>query len=319
MLGVFLDRETMAPRDLDFSPLSRSLPQWRWYRSTDADQVRERIAGAEVVVVNKVVLDASSLASSASLRLVCVAATGTNNVDLEAAARRDVTVCNVRGYATATVSQHVFAMVLALSTRLVDYARAVRRGHWQACEQFCFLDYPIRELAGKTLGIVGYGELGQAVARLGEAFGMKVLIAARPGATAAPGRYALGHLLPRVDVLSLHCPLTPHTRGLIGVDELSLMKRDALLINTARGGIVDELALVQALRGQTIGGAGIDVLSTEPPVAGNPLLVDDLPNLIVTPHVAWGSREARQRVIELVAGNINAFLAGRPRNVVACA
>jgi glycerate dehydrogenase len=203
-----------------------------------------------------------------------------------------------------------------LSTRLLDYQQAVRRGHWQACEQFCFLDYPIREIAGKTLGIVGYGGLGQAVARLGEAFGMEVLIAARPGTPPAAERYALAWLLPRVDVLSLHCPLTPETRGLIGVDELALMKRDALLINTARGGIVDELALAHALRSGSIGGAGIDVLTSEPPVAGNPLLAGDIPNLMVTPHVAWASREARQRIVELVAHNISGFLVGYPRNVV---
>ena len=316
MLGVFLDRDTMGPGDLDFSPLTRTLAQWRWYPKTAPQDVGQRIDGAEVVVVNKVVLDAPCLARSEALQLVCVAATGTNNVDLEAAARLNVTVCNVRGYGTATVAQHVFALVLALSTHLFDYQQAVRRGRWQACEQFCFLDYPIRELAGKTLGIVGYGDLGRAVARIGEAFGMEVLIAARPGRQATRERYALASLLPRVDVLSLHCPLTPQTRGLIGGDELALMKRDALLINTARGGIVDELALVDALRSGRIGGAGIDVLTSEPPVSGNPLLVSDIPNLLVTPHVAWGSREARQRIVALVAQNISDFLAGHPRNVV---
>lgn len=267
-------------------------------------------------MTNKVALDRAVLTSAPSLRLICIAATGTNHVDLNAAREQGIAVANVVRYATPAVVQHVFALILALTTRLPEYQRAVASGTWQQQERFCLMDYPIRELAGRTLGILGYGELGQAVARVAEAFGMQVLVAQRPGGKAREGRVALDQLLPQVDVLSLHCPLTDTTRGLIGARELELMRHDALLINTARGGIVDESALAEALRRGTIGGAGVDVLSTEPPREGNPLLPPDIPNLIVTPHIAWASREARQRVVEEIATNIEAFMAGIARNRV---
>lgn len=305
--------------DLDRAPLERALPGWRWYRVEDPEPVEARLAGAEVAVTNKVVIDAARLERSAAegLRLVCVAATGTNNVDLEAARAAGVAVANVVGYATPAVVQHVFALVLALSTRLLDYRAAVAAGRWSASARFCLLDYPVREIAGKTLGVAGYGELGRGVARVAEAFGMEVLIAERRGRTPRPGRLALEALLPRVDVLTLHCPLTPETRGLIGAAELALMRPDALLVNTARGGIVDEAALANALRAGRLGGAGVDVLGREPPSADHPLLAADLPNLIVTPHTAWASREARQRVFEEIARNIEAFRDGAARNRVA--
>jgi glycerate dehydrogenase len=314
--GVFLDRGSMGDDELDFSSFSRALPRWDYYRATPPEQVAVRIATAHVVVTNKVVLDAAALAAAQQLRLVCVTATGTNNIDVEAARRLGITVCNVPGYATAAVAQLVFAMLLNLYTRLPDYQRAVLDGRWAASEQFCLLDYPIRELAGKVMGIVGYGELGRAVARLAAAFGMEVLIAQRAGGDGPADRVPLPALLPRVDVLTLHCPLTPETRGMIGDRELSLMKPAAVLINTARGGLVDEAALARALRRGVIAGAGVDVLTREPPAAGNPLLAPDIPNLIVTPHIAWASREARQRLVEEVARNIRAFLRGRPRNRV---
>jgi glycerate dehydrogenase len=189
-------------------------------------------------------------------------------------------------------------------------------GRWQQARQFCLLDYPIRELKGKTLGIIGYGELGQSVAGIAQAFGMKILVAQRPGGAAQADRVPLDTLLPQVDILSLHCPLTPATQGLIGARELALMKHDAVLINTARGGIVDEQALVETLRAGHLGGAGVDVLTEEPPVNGNPLLAADIPNLIVTPHSAWASRETRQRVVHEVVANIRAFLHGAPRSLV---
>ena len=270
-----------------------------------------------MVVTNKVVLDRDTLAGAEDLRLVCIAATGTNNVDLAAARELGIAVTNVARYATPAVVQHVFALILALTTRLPDYQRAVAAGAWQRHDAFCLLDHPIRELAGRTLGIVGFGELGQAVARVADAFGMSVLIAQRPGGPPQAGRLPLDALLPRVDVLSLHCPLTDATRGLIGARELGLMRRDALLINTARGGLVDEAALAAALRGGDLGGAGVDVLTREPPAEGNPLLAADIPHLIVTPHTAWASREARQRLLDEVAANIAAFLAGQTRNRVA--
>jgi glycerate dehydrogenase len=316
MLGVFLDADSVTIGDLDLGQLEGVVSRWRSYPATEPDQVHERIADASVVVSNKVMLDEAALRRAPGLRLVCIAATGTNNIDLEAARRLDITVCNVRGYAGPAVAQHVFTLVLALSTRLLDYDRAVREGRWQRSTRFCLLDYPIRELAGKTFGVVGYGDLGQATCRLAEAFDMRVLIAQRPGGPAQEGRVPLPDLLPRADVLSLHCPLTAETRGLIGAAELARMKRDALLINTARGGIVDEPALAEALRAGHIGGAGIDVLSVEPPKDDNPLLAPDIPNLIVTPHTAWATREARQRVVDQVVENIRAYLAGTPRNVV---
>lgn len=316
MLGVFLDRDTVDRGDLDPAALLGALPDWRLYTFTRPEQLAERLAEATVAVSNKVRLDAAAFAAAPQLRLVCVAATGTNNVDLDAAQCHGVTVCNVRGYATPAVVQHVYALILALTTRLPEYRRDVAAGRWQASPYFCLLDHPIRELAGRALGIVGYGELGSAVARVAAAFGMSVLIAQRAGGAAQAGRLALTDLLPRVDVLSLHCPLTPLTRGLIGAQELALMKPDALLINTARGGLVDEAALADALRDGRLGGAGIDVLSEEPPRHDNPLLATDIPNLLVTPHIAWASREARQRVIDAIAENIRAFLAGTPVNVV---
>jgi glycerate dehydrogenase len=314
--GVLLDLASIDQGDLDLSALDRVCGTWRSYPQTEPTQTLQHLGDAQIAVTNKVALDRAVLTSARSLRLVCIAATGTNNVDLNAARELGIAVANVVRYATPAVVQHVFALILALTTRLPEYQRAVASGAWQQHDRFCLMDYPIRELAGRTLGILGYGELGQAVARVAEAFGLQVLIAQRPGGAAREGRLALEQLLPRVDVLSLHCPLTDDTRGLIGARELGLMRRDALLINTARGGIVDELALAEALRRGTIGGAGIDVLSTEPPRAGNPLLASDIPNLIVTPHIAWASREARQRVVQEIAANIEAFLAGRARNRV---
>lgn len=316
MLGVFLDRDTVDRGDLDLGPLLRALPDWRLHDFSRPAQVGEHLAGARVALTNKVLLNAATLATAPALRLICVAATGTNNVDLEAAHRHGVTVCNVRGYATPAVVQHVFALVLALTTRLFDYQRDVAAGRWQDSPYFCLLDHPIRELAGRSIGIVGYGELGRAVANAATAFGMGVLVAQSRVGAAQTSRLPLDEVLARADVLSLHTPLTPETRGMIGAPQLALMKPDALLINTARGGLVDEQALADALRAGRLGGAGIDVLAEEPPRADNPLLAAAIPNLIVTPHIAWASREARQRVVNEIAANIQAFLAGTPRNVV---
>jgi glycerate dehydrogenase len=317
MLGVFLDRDSLDRNDLDFSGLDRVLPNWRYYPSTTPAEVAARIEEAEVVISNKVVLDAAAIHQAPRLKLIGVAATGVNHVDLDAAAAQGIIVCNCRGYGTAAVVQHVFALLLALYTRWPDYQQAVRDGRWQHASQFCLLDFPIRELAGKTLGIIGYGELGQGVARVAEALGMRVLVAQRPGTVdAIEERVPLPVLLPQVDVLSLHCPLTPETRGLIGAWELALMRRDAILINTARGGLVDEALLADALRRGALGGAVVDVLSLEPPVNGNPLLASDIPNLIVTPHCAWGSRESRQRLVGQLAENIESWLDGAPVRVV---
>lgn len=316
--AVFLDRDSLDIGDLDMQALERATGGLQSWGATRPDQVRERIGDAECVIVNKVVLDAELLADCPSLRLICVVATGTNNIDLEAARARGITVVNCRGYGTASLSQHVLTLILALTRNLLPFVEAVRNGRWQAAEQFCLLDYPIGELEGRTLLIVGHGELGGAVAHLGELLGMHVRIAERPGATGArPGRVLLAEALPAADVVSLHCPLTAETRDLIDADALARMKPTALLINTARGGIVDEQALAEALRRGEIAGAGVDVLSSEPPREGNPLLAPDIPNLLVTPHCAWGSRTARQRVVDQTVENIEAWRRGDPVRVVA--
>lgn len=317
MHGVILDADSLGP-GLDLARLRGQFDSQDWHGHTAPDETADRIREADVVITNKVVLDADAFSTARRLRLVCVAATGVNNVDLAAAREHGVTVCNATGYGTPSVVQHTFALILALATRLPDYQAAVRAGEWSRSPFFCLLDFPIMELAGKTLGIIGYGTLGQGVARIARAFDMDVEIAARPGATEIPAdRVAVEDLLERADVLTLHCPLTDETRGLIGRAELERMKPDALLVNTARGGIVDEAALADALRAGTIGGAGMDVLTREPPRDGNPLLAEDIPNLIVTPHSAWGSLEARQRLVEQVADRIADFRSGKPGNVVA--
>lgn len=317
MLGVFLDIDSVHPADIDLSQLKRRLPQWQLYPTTTAAQVAERIAGAQVVVSNKAPVSAAAIAAAAGLQLICIAATGTNNVDLAAARARGIPVCNVTGYASPAVVQHVFALVLALTTRLAEHRRSAHDGTWSGSPHFCVLDYPIRELAGKTFGVLGFGELGRSVAQVAEAFGMRVIVAQRPGAGACAGRVPLANFLASADVVSLHLPLADNTRGLIDAGALARMKPDALLINTARGGIVDEAALLEALQAGRLGGAGIDVLDREPPPPDWPLLQADLPRLIVTPHVAWASREARQRLVDQVAENIHAFTRGEPRNRVA--
>lgn len=319
MKGVFLDFDTISVRDdIDTAPL-RDLPgvNWAFHGATPPGELAARIEGCELVVVNKVVFDADTLAHAAgTLKLIVIAATGTNNVDLDAARRHGITVCNVRGYGTPSVVQHVWALILALTTQLPSYMAAVAEGRWQRHPQFCILDFPIRELNGLELGIVGYGTLGRGVAEVAPAFGMNVLVAQRPGGEPRDDRLPLPELLERADILSLHCPLTPETRDLIGRRELRAMKPNALLINTARGGIVDEAALVEALRVGEIGGAGFDVLTEEPPAGGNVLLDAGLPNLIITPHTAWASRESRQRVVDIVGDNIRAWFGGEPANVV---
>jgi len=310
MRGCFLDAGSMGP-SLDWTPLEDALDAWQWHHNSDASNVAERLAGVEIAVTNKVVLDAETIAGADALQLICVAATGVNNVDGAAAAARGIPVINVTGYATPAVSQHVLALMLAHATRWHRYDAAVKNGDWAAGEFFCLLDYPIEELAGQTLGLVGHGELGQAVARLAEAFGMTVLIAERPGAThIRDGRTEIGDLFERADVISLHCPLTPETENLIDAAALARMKPGVFIVNTARGAIIDGDALIAALREQRIGGAGLDVLDQEPPPADHALTDPGIPNLIVTPHSAWGSRGARQRMLEGVTANIGAFLAG---------
>ncbi len=310
--AVFLDHASLDLGDLDLTPLRNCFTDLKLYEQTAPGEVIERLQGAQVVISNKVPLNAKVFAACPELKLVLVAATGTNPIDLEAAREHGVAVCNCQGYGTPSVAQHSLMLLLALATRLPDYQRDVRAGRWQQASQFCLLDHPIVELHGKTLGLLGHGELGSAVARLAEAFGMRVLLGQLPGRPAREDRLPLHQLLPQVDALSLHCPLNEHTRNLIGATELRLMKPQAFLINTARGGLVDEQALADALRAGHLGGAACDVLTQEPPKDGNPLLAADIPRLIITPHSAWGSREARQRIVGQLSENAMAFRCGAP-------
>ncbi len=315
MQAVFLDFATVSRGDLDLGRLTSVLPRLVLHEVSREADIPARIAGREIVLVNKLRIGRDLMHDNPGLRLIAVAATGTNNIDLEAARERGIAVCNVRDYCTASLAQHVVAMILALTHHVREYARLATEGGWRASPQFTCLDYPIRELSGRVLGIVGHGTLGRAAAHAAQAaLGMRLAIAQRPGAAASADRVPLDELLASADVLSLHCPLTPATQNLIGARELARMKPDALLINTARGGLVDGVALAAALRARRIGGAAIDVLPQEPPVDGHPLLDPDIPNLIVTPHVAWAAREARQRCVDEMALNIEDFLRGGRRN-----
>ena len=315
--AVFLDLATVNRDDVNLSALETAISHWSHHATTKPNETAIRIKDADVVVSNKVVIDREMMQSCNNLKLICIAATGTNNVDLEAANDLGIRVTNVAGYSTPSVVQQVFSMILSLTTREAEHTQAVNAGLWQQSDQFCLLDFPFRELHGQRMGIVGYGGLGKAVAQVADAFGMEIILANRPGSEPSPGRVPLQELLPQVDILSLHCPLTEQTTNLIGENELKLMKSDALLINCARGGVVDEPALAHALRSGEIGGAGVDVLTQEPPTGGNPLLDPTIPNLIVTPHIAWASREARQRLVNEIAANIDAFYANENRNMVA--
>ncbi len=316
MRGVFLDFGTVSNDDLDPAPLVRAVPGLVIRAQTPQPDVSARVAGFEAVFANKSVIDRAIIAANPQLRLVALTATGVDNVDLAAAREAGVAVCNLRDYCTASVAQHALAMLLALTCRLADYNALARDGRWQQAGRFSVFPYPIRELQDRVLGIVGYGSLGKAVAGIARAFGMRVEIAGRPGGPPSEGRRDLDDLLPELDVLSLHCPLTGATRGLVGRERLARMKPDAVLINTARGALVDARALADALKASKLGGAGIDVLEREPPPPDHPLLDPAVPNLILTPHVAWAAREARQRCIDELALNVESFLSGGSRNRV---
>jgi glycerate dehydrogenase len=285
---------------------------------TQPEQIATRIAGCEVVLTNKARLTRELIEGAPALRFIGLTATGTNNIDLSAARERGVAVCNIRDYCTPSVVQHVLGVLLHLTHHLVEYSREAVDGTWTRATSFGLLHHPIRELRGRTLGIVGWGALGSAVARACEsALGMQVIVADRPGGVPQPGRVDLDELLARADVVSLHCPLTPETTGLISAARLARMKPDAILINTARGALVDVAALAEALRARRLGGAAIDVLPEEPPVDGSPLFAPDLPNLIVTPHMAWAARESRQRCLDELAANIEDWRRGGMRGRVA--
>jgi glycerate dehydrogenase len=325
--AVFLDFGTVSHDDLDTANLERVLPGITLYPTSTESEVDQRIAGCEYILTNKLNISRARMRAVPKLRFIGLTATGTNNVDLEAAKELGIAVCNIRDYCTASLVQHVLGVILLLTHRFREYGQAAVDGTWQKSPQFTVPGAPIRELAGKVLGIVGYGTLGKAAANAcRDALGMRVLVAERPGT--APGSHAdstsalgpvrvtLDELLRTADVLSLHCPLTPATTGLIGKRELALMKPEAILVNTARGALVDLDALVAALKGGDLGGAAIDVLPQEPPLNGSPLFEPGIPNLIVTPHIAWAAFEARQRAVDELALNVEDFLRGGRRGRV---
>ena len=310
---VFLDRATLTA-DLRIPAFDHT---WVEHPDTPPEEMADALWRASIAITNKAPITRALLDSCHKLRLVAVAATGVNNVDLEACRERGIAVCNIRGYAESTVPEHVFMLLLALRRNLLAWRSSLRQGAWQKAEQFCLFDHEIHDLAGSTLGLIGHGSVGRGVERLARAFGMEVLIAEHKGATAIrPGLTPFDEVLARADQLSLHVPLTEATRDLIGTREFGLMKRNAVLINTARGGVVNEAALLSALTTRRIAGAGFDVLSVEPPRAGNPLLDLDLPNFLLTPHVAWSSREAMQKLADQLIDNIEAFVRGEERNRV---
>ena len=316
MTAVFLDYSTMGD-GLDLTPLTDLLPDLQVFEATRDDQVAGRIAAAEFVFVNKIRLDDALFEQAPKLRFIGLTATGTDNIDTDSAARHGVAVANIRAYCTQSVTEHVFGVLLMLTHSLGSYSSATRRGAWQQASDFCMLDYPVRELSLMTMGIVGLGELGTSVARTAKHFGMDVIVSARPGEARVPaGRVAFDDLLRRADVISLHCPLNKHTEDLFGAGEFQRMKNSAILINTARGALIDTGALADALRGGQIAAAAIDVLPKEPPVNGDPLLDYEGDNLIVTPHIAWSTDRARQEAIAELAANVAAFLEGKKRNRV---
>jgi glycerate dehydrogenase len=310
---VFLDRESLIA-NVRRPVFSHS---WTEYAATAAADAAARLAGATIAITNKVPLRADTLAQLPELKMIAVAATGTDIIDLAACKERGIVVANIRNYAYATLPEHTFAMILALRRNLLAYRADVLAGKWQKSDKFCLFDHPIADLAGSKLGLLGYGALGQAVARLGRAFGMEIIVHKRtPVEEDGVRNVSWDELLETSDVLSLHAPLNDQTRNLIGAAELARMKRSALLINTARGGLVDEAALAEALTTGVIAGAGFDVLVKEPPPEDNVLLHLHLPNFILTPHIAWASTQAMQILADQLIDNIEAYAAGKPVNVV---
>ncbi|OGR93532.1 MAG: glycerate dehydrogenase [Elusimicrobia bacterium RIFCSPLOWO2_01_FULL_59_12] len=310
---VFLDRKTCRTA---LRP-PRFPHQWQDHDTTAPEELADRLRDATIVITNKVPLRAPQINDLRGLRLIAVAATGVDVVDLDASRRLGIAVCNLPRYTLNSVPEHVFMLMLALQRNLFNYRKAVTSGLWAKSPIFSLLDYPIHDLAGSTLGIIGYGALGQEVEKRGRAFGMDILIAERKGASPVrSGRVPFEEVLRRSDIVTLHCPLTPDTRHLIGSHELTLMKPRALLINAARGGLIDESALANALQFGLLGGAAVDVLSQEPPAADHPLPALDLPRLIITPHIGWASEEAVRTLAEELISNLEAFVAGSPKNVV---
>ena len=310
---VVLDRDTLVNRPFDFD-FPHTLSS---YGTTEAHETLERIRGADIVITNKVVISAQAFAENPQLKLVAVTATGVNNVDVEAAKQNGTAVCNIRAYGNESVAEHAFMMMITLMRNLPAYQRDVAAGLWENSPFFCHLGAPMRDLNGKTLAIFGRGNIGKTLATYAQAFKMNVVFAEHKNAQSVRDGYvSFDEAIRSADIVSLNCPLTPQTANMIGEAELQQMKPGAILINCGRGGLVDEAALVAALKYGQIGGAGFDVLTQEPPRDGNPLLKARLPNLIVTPHIAWASQEAANRLFDILLDNINRFVAGNPQNLV---
>ncbi|MCB1615713.1 MAG: D-2-hydroxyacid dehydrogenase [Pseudomonadales bacterium] len=319
MKTVFLDSETMGS-DADFSPLYSACPDLLLYQYTTQDNLNQRLSDASIVITNKTVIDRETLFLNPQIRCILVTATGVNNIDMETACQKGISVCNVTAYGSNAVAQHVFCLLLALSNKLISYHEDVRNGLWHQSHSFCLMNHPTFELSGKRILIVGHGETGRAVAKLAGAFNMIVEFALLPGRIYSQAqqreRKPLDELLEEADIVTLHCLLSDTTRELINARRLQKMKKTAFLINTARGGLVDETALAEALKKGRIAGAALDVLSVEPPAEPHVLLNPAITNLIVTPHMAWITKEARQRLISTTAENLRAFLKGSPVNLV---
>jgi glycerate dehydrogenase len=316
MRVVFLDRASLKAKLRNFAFPAEYIE----HSKTDPEEIVTRLNGATIAIVNKVPLRADTLRQLPQLKLIAVAATGYDVVDISYCNERGIAVANIRNYAVHTVPEHAFAMILALRRNLFSYRQDVEAGVWNKSEQFCLLTHDIGDLHGATLGIIGEGAIGQGTAAIGRAFGMRVLFADHPPPKMPDVQFTpLDEVLAQSDVISLHCPLTPSTRNLIDRNAFSKMKRNALLINTARGGLVDEAALIEALDAGRIAGAGFDVLSVEPPRNGHPLLEVRRPNFILTPHVAWASDGAMQFLADQLIDNIDAWVAGKPQHLVTSA
>ena len=320
MHAVFLDYKTVDANDLDLGSIEALLPEIVVHSFSNQEEVLSRIEDVEVAIANKVVFDANVFARATKLKLICVTATGTNNIDLEAAKQSGVVVCNIKDYCTDSVVQHVLLSMLTLRHSSRDYSASMENGDWQEGNSFSLLQHPITELSGKSLGIIGYGVLGQGVARAATTLGLRVLISESFAENNKPdegiARVSFDTLLAESDIISLHCPLTDNTEGLFDETAFKKMKSSAILINTARGGLINDHALIKAIEDKAIAGAAIDVLDQEPPDSDHPLMQKQYSNLIITPHIAWAAREARQRALDRIAENIEAFQNNRPINVV---
>ena len=320
MHAVFLDYKTVDAGDLDLASIKALLPEMDVYPYSNEAEVLDRIGKVEVAIANKVVFDSEVFAQAKNLKLICVTATGTDNIDLKSAEKAGVTICNIRDYCTESVMQHVLLSILSLTHSYSDYLHSIKKGEWQDGSSFSLLDHSISELSGKKLGIVGFGVLGKGVAKAASILGMEILICESfdPNKKSEDSldRIGFDELLCSSDVISLHCPLTKETDGIFNDDAFEKMKSSAILINTARGGLVNNEALIKAIENKSIAGAGIDVLDQEPPSSDHPLMQKHYTNLILTPHIAWAAREARQRALDRIADNIEAFQKGKPINVV---